>query len=74
MRIHAPRHDAARVVFDLLERACTGVPPAIMANNYEAAILLLGEFASAAGHMTLQHPYQGQKAYLPRETELQLVK
>lgn len=40
--------ESAAMVFDILERGTSGNPPAIMADNYEAAIGLLNEFASAA--------------------------
>ncbi|KAI8228432.1 hypothetical protein K4K57_007536 [Colletotrichum sp. SAR 10_99] len=49
MRALALRHDSAPLVFDILEMGCGGAPPAIIADNYESAILLLGEFASVAG-------------------------
>lgn len=49
MRALALRHDSASLVFDILEMGCGGAPPAIIADNYESAILLLGEFASVAG-------------------------
>ncbi|ROT34831.1 Sec7 domain-containing protein [Sodiomyces alkalinus F11] len=71
MRALASRYEAASVVFELLERACTGVPPTIMANNYEAAILLLGEFSSAAGHAMLAERRKAQKHHISDEGELQ---
>lgn len=40
--------DTAAKVFGILERGTSGNPPAIMADNYEAAIGLLNGFASAA--------------------------
>nr|XP_036583330.1 Sec7 domain-containing protein [Colletotrichum truncatum]KAF6792306.1 Sec7 domain-containing protein [Colletotrichum truncatum] len=49
MRSLAVRQESAPLVFDILELGCGGAPPAIIADNYEAAISLLGEFASAAG-------------------------
>jgi brefeldin A-resistance guanine nucleotide exchange factor 1 len=39
---------SAPLVFGILERGTSGNPPAIMADNYEAAVGLLNEFASAA--------------------------
>ena len=39
---------SASAVFDILEKGTVGSPPAIMADNYEAAISLLSDFASAA--------------------------
>lgn len=40
---------SAAMVFGILERGTSGNPPAIMADNYEAAVGLLNEFATAAG-------------------------
>lgn len=40
--------ESAPTVFDILESGVSGSPPAILADNYEAAISLLNEFASAA--------------------------
>lgn len=36
------------IVFDILEGGVTGTPSAIIADNYEAAIALLNDFATAA--------------------------
>jgi len=44
------RKSSSRVVFEILERGTSGNPPAIMADNYEAAISLLADFASASRH------------------------
>jgi golgi-specific brefeldin A-resistance guanine nucleotide exchange factor 1 len=40
--------ESSAVVFEVLESGASGSPPAIMAENYEAAIALLNEFATAA--------------------------
>ncbi|WZH48034.1 uncharacterized protein QYS62_009198 [Fusarium acuminatum] len=48
LRALAQRPEAAALVFEILEKGSTGTPPAIMADNYEAAISLLNDFASAA--------------------------
>lgn len=48
LRVVAGDANAAAQIFDILERSTTGTPPAIMADNYEAAISLLNHFASAA--------------------------
>jgi brefeldin A-resistance guanine nucleotide exchange factor 1 len=48
LRTLAQRPEAAALVFEILEKGSTGTPPAIMADNYEAAISLLNDFASAA--------------------------
>ncbi|KID76590.1 Sec7 domain-containing protein, partial [Metarhizium brunneum ARSEF 3297] len=48
LRILAGNPDCATSVFAILENGATGSPPAIVADNYEAAIALLNFFASAA--------------------------
>ncbi|GKT92802.1 sec7 domain-containing protein [Colletotrichum tofieldiae] len=53
MRALAGRQESASFVFDILELGCGGAPPAIIADNYEAAISLLGDFASGAGRAVL---------------------
>lgn len=40
--------ESAATVFEILESGVSGSPPAIMADNYEAAVKLLNSFASAA--------------------------
>lgn len=40
--------ESAATVFEILESGISGSPPAIMAENYEAAVKLLNSFASAA--------------------------
>ncbi|KXX77119.1 ARF guanine-nucleotide exchange factor 2 [Madurella mycetomatis] len=44
----AAHPDSAPVVFDILESGVSATPSAIMADNYEAALALLNEFASMA--------------------------
>ncbi|KAL7785255.1 hypothetical protein V8C37DRAFT_394436 [Trichoderma ceciliae] len=48
LRVIAGDANAGAQIFDILERSTAGTPPAIMADNYEAAISLLNYFASAA--------------------------
>ncbi|CAM1511078.1 Fc.00g085910.m01.CDS01 [Cosmosporella sp. VM-42] len=48
LRTLAGKPESAALVFGILEKGTTGTPPAIMADNYEAAISLLNDFASAA--------------------------
>jgi golgi-specific brefeldin A-resistance guanine nucleotide exchange factor 1 len=48
LRALAGRPDSAQAVFDILDRGTTGSPSAIMADNYETAIALLSDFASAS--------------------------
>lgn len=69
MRAFATRYDSAPVVFELLEQGCTAVPATIMADNYEAAMLLLSDFASAAGRAVLAERKQEQRARRSKETE-----
>ncbi|OAQ62261.1 Sec7 domain-containing protein [Pochonia chlamydosporia 170] len=48
LRMLAGDPDSSASVFAILENGATGTPPAIIADNYEAAISLLNFFASAA--------------------------
>lgn len=48
LRTLAGRPESAALVFDILERGITGDPQAILADNYEAAVMLLNDFAIAA--------------------------
>jgi brefeldin A-resistance guanine nucleotide exchange factor 1 len=48
LRTLAGRPESAALVFGILERGITGDPQAILADNYEAAVLLLNDFATAA--------------------------
>ncbi|KEZ46516.1 ARF guanine-nucleotide exchange factor 2 [Scedosporium apiospermum] len=52
LRTLAQRRDTSAIVFAILERGTTGTPPSIMADNYEAAISLLSDFASASRTVT----------------------
>lgn len=48
LRTLAASSGSAPVVFEILEGGVSGSPSAIIADNYEAAIALLNEFATAA--------------------------
>lgn len=48
LRALAARPDQSQAAFTVLERGVGGNPPAILAENYEAAISLLSDFASAS--------------------------
>jgi golgi-specific brefeldin A-resistance guanine nucleotide exchange factor 1 len=48
LRTLAAQEETAPTVFSILESGVSGSPPAILADNYEAAINLLNQFASAA--------------------------
>lgn len=48
LRTLAGHPESSPVVFDILEGGVSGSPSAIIADNYEAAISLLNDFASAA--------------------------
>jgi brefeldin A-resistance guanine nucleotide exchange factor 1 len=47
LRAVALREDCSQIAFDILEQCASGEPPAIVADNYEAAISVLSSFASA---------------------------
>lgn len=53
LSILARNPESAALVFSILEKGTTGSPPAIMADNYEAAVSLLNDFASAAAPVVL---------------------
>lgn len=57
----ARNRESAPMVFVILERGTTGNPPAIMADNYEAAVTLLNEFASAAKPRAVPETEAGPK-------------
>ena len=66
--------EAAASVFDLLENIVTTRPPAITADNYEAAVSLLNSFAvagsvGAAGEQKLEK--HGRKLKTARQTKPQ---
>ncbi|KAL7629684.1 GDP/GTP exchange factor for ARF [Parahypoxylon ruwenzoriense] len=48
LRILASNPSSSPIVFEILEGGVSGSPSAIIADNYEAAIALLNEYASAA--------------------------
>ena len=48
LRVLARGPESAAPVFDILDKGTLGSPPAIMADNYEAAVALLNDFASVA--------------------------
>lgn len=56
LRTLAINPESAASVFSILENGTTGNPPAIIADNFEAAISLLNFFASAAGSRPGPHP------------------
>ncbi|KAM3466243.1 hypothetical protein MY5147_002384 [Beauveria neobassiana] len=48
LRVLATSRESAAQVFEILEKGTSGSPPAIMADNYMAAVALLDQFASSA--------------------------
>ena len=54
--------EAAGDVFQLVEELTTSAQPGITADNYEAAIALLNEFATAAQIGAVQEQQQDQAA------------
>jgi brefeldin A-resistance guanine nucleotide exchange factor 1 len=63
LRSLAGNADSSPVVFEILEGGVSGTPSAIIADNYEAAIALLNDFASAAkvGAMAEQKGENGNR-------------
>ena len=59
LRMLAARKDSSQEAFTVLERSIGGSPPAILAENYEAAISLLSDFASASRAATSSNPKVG---------------
>lgn len=68
--ILARNPNSAASVFAILENGATGNPPAIIADNYEAAIALLNYFACAASPLESSdldlEPNQRSTARLPK--------
>lgn len=65
------RHsESAALAFDILERGSTGNPPAIISDNYEAAITLLNEFASAAN---VKRPKESELAQYSAEQKKKMA-
>lgn len=56
LRVLANSPESAAMVFDILEKGTTGTPPAIIADNYVAAVALLNQFASAANPLASAEP------------------
>ncbi|KAL5601338.1 uncharacterized protein BROUX77_005587 [Berkeleyomyces rouxiae] len=48
LRLLSGRAETSPTVFDILEAGTTGDPPSIISDNYEAAIKLLNDFATAS--------------------------
>lgn len=61
LRMLGRSRESAGPVFSILEKGTTGNPPAIMADNYEAAIGLLNDFASAAAPRPQPNPEHGPR-------------
>lgn len=59
LRTLAGREDSSQAAFTVLKRGIGGSPPAILAENYEAAISLLSDFASASRAATSLKPKVG---------------
>ncbi|CAG9946727.1 unnamed protein product [Clonostachys rosea f. rosea IK726] len=61
LRILARNRESSPLVFNVLEKGSTGNPPAIMADNYEAAISLLNDYATAANPLVQAEPRPKQR-------------
>ncbi|KAB5540408.1 hypothetical protein GE09DRAFT_1137057 [Coniochaeta sp. 2T2.1] len=64
---------SAGTVFEILESGVSGSPPAIMADNYEAAIKLLNSFASAASSAVV-HEQKGDRKQPPQQRKARPAK
>ncbi|KAI0154872.1 Sec7-domain-containing protein [Xylariaceae sp. FL1272] len=62
LRTLAGNTHASPTVFDILEGGVSGTPSAIIADNYEAAITLLNEYATAA-HVGAVEEQKGEKRH-----------
>lgn len=69
LRILAKSKEAAPMVFGILERGTSGSPPAVMSDNYEAAIGLLSEFATAAKPVVVEERRSGEGKRVVRVLE-----
>lgn len=70
LRTLAHRPEVAVLVFEILERGTTGTPPAIVADNFEAAISLLNDFASAANSQQSNIQRFGSRQQRPKTQKL----
>ncbi|KAL2885680.1 Sec7 domain-containing protein [Ceratocystis lukuohia] len=56
LRLLSGRPDCSSIVFEILDAGTTGDPPSIISDNYEAAIKLLNDFATASRLSTSPRP------------------
>lgn len=61
LRVLATSRESAAQVFEILEKGTSGSPPAIMADNYMAAVALLDQFASSANPLAATDKKQEQE-------------
>ena len=61
LRVLATNRESAAKVFEILEKGTDGSPPAIMADNYVAAVALLDQFASSANPLASVDPKKEQE-------------
>lgn len=54
LRVLATSRESAAQVFEILEKGTSGSPPAIISDNYIAAVALLDQFASSANPLAAQ--------------------
>jgi brefeldin A-resistance guanine nucleotide exchange factor 1 len=69
LRALSARSDSAAATFEILENGTAGTPPAIMADNYEAAISLLNDFATYAGRAILAEQKGDPRPRKPRTSK-----
>ena len=61
LHVLATQPKTAAMVFDILERGVSGNSHAILADNYEAAVGLLNEFASSARPLSVKEVDSGPR-------------
>ena len=59
LHVLATQPKTAAMVFDIMERGVSGNPHAILADNYEAAVGLLNEFASSTRPLSVRQVENG---------------
>jgi brefeldin A-resistance guanine nucleotide exchange factor 1 len=60
---------AASAVFDILDGVTAGSSPAVTADNYEAAVALLNDFASAGGVGATLEQKQDKRSRRPQQNK-----
>lgn len=69
LRVLSSRADSTALAFEILERGAGGTPPAIMADNYEAAVSQLNDFATFAGRAIVAEQKGDPRQRKPRSSK-----